>query len=189
MPLRPRIARRPITRRTLLTKRDETPEAELSILDKLAKAEADLASIRDSPADPKAAENAKWALNRLKSKQAYLDGNDTEYWFAVCFESRDQKEAFLRVLDLMAEGDKYLWGPDVAEAIGFRLVKDGRAYQTMAISSRWSRHAMSLPPQVRKLILLEGETEPPAPEKKAKARVKPTGKAQKTLASGAIKRR
>ncbi len=145
-----------------MTKRDETPEAEVSILDKLAKAEADLSSIsKTESADQRTKDNAKWHLNRLKSKQAYLDGNDTEYWIGICFESRDQKEAFLRVLDLMAEGDKYLWGPDVAEAIGFRLVKDGRAYQTMAISSRWTRHAMNLPANVRKLIQLEGEAPPP----------------------------
>ena len=43
---------------------------------------------------------------------------DSEFWFAVCFESRAEKEAFLRAAGLFECGDKYLDGRAVAERLG-----------------------------------------------------------------------
>ena len=48
---------------------------------------------------------------------------DSEYWFAVCFSSREQKEHFLKALNLIADGDKYLDGYKVAEKFGVVLPK------------------------------------------------------------------
>ncbi|SDC25482.1 hypothetical protein [Actinokineospora iranica] len=42
---------------------------------------------------------------------------DSEYWFAVCFKSREDKEAFLRAARLFALGDKYLDGYAVAHTL------------------------------------------------------------------------
>jgi len=55
-------------------------------------------------------------------RQKFLDTVlDSEYWFCVCFTSREQKEAFLRAAGLYAHGDKYLSGYVVAEKLGIEL--------------------------------------------------------------------
>lgn len=46
---------------------------------------------------------------------------DSEYWVAICFETREQKEAFLAALDLLRHGDKYMDGYRVAEKFGVAL--------------------------------------------------------------------
>lgn len=40
---------------------------------------------------------------------------DSEYWFAVCFLNREQKDRFLEALGLDGLGDKYLDGLEVAK--------------------------------------------------------------------------
>lgn len=42
---------------------------------------------------------------------------DSEYWVAVCFTTREEKEAFLRAAGLAHLGDKYLDGRQVAAAL------------------------------------------------------------------------
>lgn len=46
---------------------------------------------------------------------------DSEYWVAFCFETREQKEAFLRHFSLLDDGDKYVDGLAAAEAMGVEL--------------------------------------------------------------------
>jgi hypothetical protein len=46
---------------------------------------------------------------------------DSEYWFALCFKSREDKEAFLKAAGLMAVGDKYLDGYAVARVLGIDM--------------------------------------------------------------------
>jgi len=59
---------------------------------------------------------------------------DSEHWFAVNFETRAQKDAFLVAwltalqLDTATEGDKYLDGRVLAKAIGIPLPEGGRSY-------------------------------------------------------------
>lgn len=43
---------------------------------------------------------------------------DTEFWVAVCFQSRAQKDEFLEKAGLLDLGDKYLNGLVVAERMG-----------------------------------------------------------------------
>ncbi len=42
---------------------------------------------------------------------------DSEFWVAVCFTSREEKEAFLAEFDLARHGDKYLDGAKVARSL------------------------------------------------------------------------
>ena len=51
----------------------------------------------------------------------FQDATDSEYWFAVVFETRAQKEAFLRAMKWIKEGDKYLDGIRLAEKQGIDL--------------------------------------------------------------------
>jgi hypothetical protein len=43
---------------------------------------------------------------------------DSEFWFALCFKSRDEKDAFLKAARLMHIGDKYLDGRAAAAVLG-----------------------------------------------------------------------
>lgn len=46
---------------------------------------------------------------------------DSEYWFAVCFDSREAKEQFLHRAGLADIGDKYLDGREVADRLAIDL--------------------------------------------------------------------
>lgn len=46
-----------------------------------------------------------------------LLATDSEFWVAMCFPSREAKEAFLREFGLLKFGDKYLNGEKCAEVL------------------------------------------------------------------------
>lgn len=54
---------------------------------------------------------------------------DSEFWFAVCFTSREEKERFLRKYGLMRAGDKYLAGKDVDRILDKRNSQGKDAHQ------------------------------------------------------------
>ena len=56
-----------------------------------------------------------------REDQRMTDIMDSEYWTAFCFQTREQKEEFLRKLDLIDLGDKYLDGMEVAKKLGVTL--------------------------------------------------------------------
>lgn len=90
-----------------------------------------LTGITDEPAvDEKPAgtfeEQADTQISELEAgiksrKKAERDrfraATDSEFWFAVCFTSREEKERFLRAAGLWEHGDKYLDGAVVAAAL------------------------------------------------------------------------
>ena len=47
--------------------------------------------------------------------------NGTNIYFSIVFESREQKDKFLKDLDLFRISDKYLWGEEFAAATGINL--------------------------------------------------------------------
>lgn len=49
------------------------------------------------------------------------DVTDSEYWVAVCFQTREQKDEFLLKAGLADLGDKYLDGMQVARVMGIKL--------------------------------------------------------------------
>ncbi|MBF1221576.1 MAG: hypothetical protein HXM21_00200 [Haemophilus influenzae] len=55
---------------------------------------------------------------------------DSEYWFCVCFQSREQCNAFLKAMDLLEIGDKYLDGQEVAKKLGVKLPEANIPYRT-----------------------------------------------------------
>ena len=61
---------------------------------------------------------------------------DSEYWVAMGFQSRRQKEQFLSALreklGLADDGDKYLDGWEVAKALGIHLDREEVPYNTSA---------------------------------------------------------
>lgn len=59
---------------------------------------------------------------RIKTENSrFQNTTDSEYWFAMCFQSREQKDAFLRAMDLFLIGDKYLDGVEVARQLGIDI--------------------------------------------------------------------
>lgn len=57
---------------------------------------------------------------------------DSEYWVALCFQTRAQKETFLKALKLIQYGDKYLDGRLLAEKMGITLTEEEMPYNTSA---------------------------------------------------------
>lgn len=56
-----------------------------------------------------------------KEKADFREKIDTEYFFVVCFQNREQKESFLRQMGVLAHGDKYLNGLYLAEVLGYNV--------------------------------------------------------------------
>lgn len=69
-------------------------------------------------------ERAKAEAERFKN------ATDTEYWACFCFQTREQKDVFLKALDLIQFGDKYLDGVRVAEQLGVELPEANIKYNT-----------------------------------------------------------
>lgn len=62
------------------------------------------------------------ALRQFKERAAaetkrFADATDSEYWVAVCFHTREDKERFLAEFSLDTVGDKYLDGYEVAKIL------------------------------------------------------------------------
>ena len=73
-----------------------------------------------------AAEDASEMLTAFRTAarredQRFLDATDSEYWVAVCFQTREQKEEFLRKAGIDHLGDKYVDGMKVAQKLGITL--------------------------------------------------------------------
>jgi hypothetical protein len=58
-------------------------------------------------------------------RNRFLEATDSEYWVALCFQTRAQKDDFLRRMDLIDLGDKYLDGLDVAARMGLQMERLG----------------------------------------------------------------
>ncbi len=56
-----------------------------------------------------------------REDQRFWDAVDSEYWVCLCFQTRDQKEEFLKKLGLFEMGDKYIDGIKAAKKMGVTL--------------------------------------------------------------------
>jgi hypothetical protein len=59
----------------------------------------------------------KFKTRKADEKKLYWDNVDSEYWIAVCFQSREQKDRFLEAMEWDRIGDKYLDGIEVMRAM------------------------------------------------------------------------
>lgn len=76
--------------------------------------------------DDKPGAEVSEVLRRFKEAAAgaerrFVDNTDSEYWICLGFQNRAQKEDFLRLSGLIALGDKYLDGVEVAKVLGVQL--------------------------------------------------------------------
>lgn len=56
-----------------------------------------------------------------REAKRFDQATDSEYWFALGFQTREQKEEFLTKVGWMEIGDKYLDGMECAEVLGITL--------------------------------------------------------------------
>lgn len=80
---------------------------------------------------------------RAKNESARFEqATDSEYWVALCFQTRDQKEEFLRKINVAALGDKYLDGLIVAEALGIAIESPTPPKRSPSRSASWDEFIM-----------------------------------------------
>ena len=76
----------------------------------------------ESESDQELAElKASWDSKEKAYQTAVADTRDSEFWFAVTFQTRAQKEKFLEALNWIQFGDKYLDGLDIATGLKIEL--------------------------------------------------------------------
>lgn len=73
-------------------------------------------------------------------QQRFVEATDSEYWFAVCFQTREQKEEFLRKTGLGETDEKYLNGLEVARKLGVAIEAPTPPIRKTQFHSRWLKH-------------------------------------------------
>jgi hypothetical protein len=71
-------------------------------------------------------------------REQYDARTDSEYWFCAVFQSRAQKDEFLRLTGLEASGDKYLDGREVAAKCGVQLTPYTHTHKQGKIDPVWA---------------------------------------------------
>ena len=69
-------------------------------------------------------------------RKRVADAIDTEFWCAVYFRNRAQKEAFLSAVSMLAEGDKYIDGERLAKRLGIDLPHEDAVFTVRAPDRR-----------------------------------------------------
>lgn len=77
----------------------------------------------DSAAEMSAVKSAFIARAKAEDKRR-RKATDSEYWFCICFQSREQVEEFLRQTAWADPRDKYLDGQKVAKKLGVALTPE-----------------------------------------------------------------
>lgn len=76
------------------------------------------------------------ALQNKERKKALREKlrltTDSEFWAALCFETRGQKDAFLQAVGVYDDGDKYIDGVAFARRLGIDLPKANIDYRPTA---------------------------------------------------------
>lgn len=102
---------------------------------------ADIQHTGDAEADSKEEMSAllKGFAGRAKAeKERFVLAVDSGYWCAVCFQTRAQKEAFLRALKLLDDAlmGQYIDGQRLAKALGIELPKADVPYRPAKLDRR-----------------------------------------------------
>ena len=79
----------------------------------------------------------KFKAQSKEERKTFIENVDSEYWVAICFQSREQKDEFLVQAGLAQYGDKYLDGMDVAEHMGIHISHLTPKIRKTNISKTW----------------------------------------------------
>src|SRR5688500_1366452 len=80
-----------------------------------------------------------------KENKRITDATDSEYWIAVCSQTRAQKEELLQKLGLLAEGDKYIDGLALARAMGIVIESPTPTMPKLKTDPKLTKLALPLP--------------------------------------------
>jgi hypothetical protein len=80
----------------------------------------------------------KFKERKNHEKKIFSDITDSEYWFCVCFQNREQKEEFLKKIGWWKIGDKYLDGMAAARASGITLGNEPKRYK-LRVVKKWGK--------------------------------------------------
>ncbi|WP_461004577.1 hypothetical protein [Trueperella pyogenes] len=59
---------------------------------------------------------------RAKAEEdRFKNATDSEFWFAVCFKTREHKERFIQAINAAHLGDKYLDGHQLSRILGIDI--------------------------------------------------------------------
>ena len=109
--------------------------------DAIAEAEA----LQESFREPES-EKLRGFKERAKNEERRrMLATDSEFWVALCFQDRDQKEAFLGAIGMLAHGDKYLDGQKVAEALGVEIPASEVSYRPGKVDPKLAGMSRPLP--------------------------------------------
>jgi len=100
------------------------------ILDQIVAEQADSVprdAVEDTIAGAKRIKSA-FQQRARGEQQRFENATDSEFWVAFCFQTRAQKEQFLRALKLIDLGDKYIDGLDAAEVLGVDVTEPSPAW-------------------------------------------------------------
>ena len=74
---------------------------------------------------------------RAKAEEIRFElATDSEYWTCLCFQTREQAEAFAAAVSWLTPGDKYVDGVQVARALGIELPAAKVPYNTSSKKDR-----------------------------------------------------
>lgn len=107
-------AKTELARASAKARKEAQPPKLVNMLDPTGDAEADAMADLDEV-------QAGFRARAKAENDRFASVTDSEYWFAVCFKTREQKEHFLRVMKWLNLGDKYLPGDLVAKSQGIEL--------------------------------------------------------------------
>lgn len=95
----------------------------------------------DEPVERKVAVAQTEFMKRAQAEQKRTElVTDSEFWFCVCFETREQKDKFLKAAGLWDIGDKYLDGRQVSKALGVDPGAKINWPKTKGLSDRLKKH-------------------------------------------------
>lgn len=83
------------------------------------------------------AATAAFKAKKQNEQAVFTENTDSEYWVALCFQTRAQKEEFLAKIGVLSEGDKYLDGLAVARAMGITIEAPTPPRRKLNIGKRW----------------------------------------------------
>jgi hypothetical protein len=99
------------------------------------------AAEEEEPVESKVAEIRTAFMQRtINEADRFKLVTDTEYWCCMCFETREQKEAFLKALGMLEEGDKYIDGRKVAASLGIDVGSKITWPKAKGLSERLKKH-------------------------------------------------
>lgn len=90
----------------------------------------------DSKAEMSVLESGFKSRAKEEAKR-FTEATDSEYWLALCFQTREQKEEFLNKLKLIDLGDKYLDGLRVAKRLNVDIEAETPKDRKFKVDKVW----------------------------------------------------